>query len=90
MEKMITEVTSKKSGRTYQVEMEQYGTRNRVYNLYCGSILLARTDSPRRHPDPRVAEQPSISIEQAIEIADIRAEEMKLVVRPAAGYKGME
>jgi hypothetical protein len=51
---------------------------------------LSSTDRPYDHPDPAVCKQSSMSIEHAIEVADIRADNLGLVVRPAEGYKGMD
>lgn len=76
----MTKVTSQKTNRTYDVEHTLYGTRNDVYRLYYGGIYLAGTDSPGCHPDPEVQKQSSMSIELAIEVADIRAEKLQIQI----------
>jgi hypothetical protein len=76
----MTQITSQKSGRSYDVEHQLYGTRNHVYRLYYGGIYLAGTDKPRMHYDEKVKIQSSMSIEETIEVADIRADQLGIKI----------
>jgi len=62
----MTQVTSQKTQRTYDVEHTLYGTRNHVYRLYYGGIYLTGTDRPHMHPDKDVQKTSSLSMEEAI------------------------
>ena len=73
-------VTSSKTCRVYDITSKLYGTSNKVYYLSQGGINLASTDNPSRHPDQYIRKQSSCSIEDAIIMADLRAELLHLTL----------
>jgi len=69
----MTTVKSQKSGRVYEVRSQLYGTSNLVHRLYFGGIFLSSTGS-------QGGNVPSNSMEDAIRIADKRADELGIEV----------
>ena len=69
----MTTVTSKMSGRKYEVRDTLYGTSNLIYSLYYGNICVAVTKGASQCPGP-------ITIEEAVIAADARVEELGIEI----------
>jgi hypothetical protein len=68
----MTTVTSKATGRKYEVRHTLYGTSNNVYSLYYGGIWLASTEQSCNNSDG--------TLETAIINADARVAKLGINV----------
>jgi hypothetical protein len=70
---MATTVKSFKSGRKFEVRSHLYGTSDLVQKLYYGGIFMCQTGSQGLNCG-------SLTIEEAIEKADDRAEKLGIEI----------